>query len=78
MDILAHRSLSTGALSSASTRMMSNSPPLLSHSPPLNGASSSSTGGSSDACNGIVASLLNHRQRTNGESETFSKRAIER
>ena len=79
MDILIHRSLSTGALSSVSARMMSNSPPLHSHSPPSNGASSSSTGGSSsDACNGIVATLLCHRQRTNGESETFSKRAIER
>jgi hypothetical protein len=56
--------------------MMSNSPPLHSHSPP---ASSSNSGGpSSDACNGIVANLLCHRQRTNGESETFSKRAIER
>lgn len=58
--------------------MMSNSPPLHSHSPPSNGASSSNNGGpSSDACNGIVANLLCHRQRTNGESETFSKRAIE-
>ncbi len=60
--------------------MMSGSPPLHSHSPPSNGASSSNSGGgaSSDACNGIVANLLCHRQRTNGESETFSKRAIER
>lgn len=59
--------------------MMSGSPPLHSHSPPLNGASSSNNGGpSSDACNGIVANLLSYRQRTNGESETFSKRAIER
>ncbi|CAF0771264.1 unnamed protein product [Adineta steineri] len=58
--------------------MMSSSPPLHSHSPTSNGASSSNSGGtSSDACNGIVANLLCHRQRTNGESETFSKRAIE-
>jgi len=56
--------------------MMSGSSPPHSHSPPLNGASST-TGGSSDACNGIVANLLSYRQRTNGESETFSKRAIE-
>jgi MAD (mothers against decapentaplegic) family protein 4 len=60
--------------------MMSGSPPLHSHSPTSNGASSSNSAGgaSSDACNGIVANLLCHRQRTNGESETFSKRAIER
>jgi hypothetical protein len=71
--------LSTGASSSVSTRMMSHSPPLHSHSPTSNGASSSNSGvPSSDACNGIVATLLCHRQRTNGESETFSKRAIER
>ncbi|CAF4119948.1 unnamed protein product [Rotaria magnacalcarata] len=60
--------------------MISGSPPLHSHSPTSNGASSSSSnpgGPSSDACNGIVATLLCHRQRTNGESETFSKRAIE-
>ena len=58
---------------------MSASPPPHSHSPPLNGASSSNGGGpTSDACNGIVANLLCHRQRTNGESETFAKRAIER
>ncbi|CAF0831127.1 unnamed protein product [Rotaria sp. Silwood1] len=60
--------------------MLSASPPPHSHSPPSNGASTSNSGGggsSSDACNGIVASLLCHRQRTNGESETFSKRAIE-
>ncbi|CAF0781346.1 unnamed protein product [Adineta ricciae] len=58
---------------------MSGSPPLHSHSPPSNGASSSNggSGASSEACNGIVANLLCHRQRTNGESETFSKRAIE-
>lgn len=48
------------------------SSPTHSHSPPLINASSS------DACNGIVANLLCHRQRTNGESETFAKRAIER
>ncbi len=79
MDLPVHRSLSTGASSSRSIRMISNSPPLHSHSPTSNGASSSNSGGpSSDACNGIVASLLCHRQRTNGESETFSKRAIER
>jgi hypothetical protein len=61
--------------------MMSASPPSHSHSPPSNGASTSNSGGggsSSDACNGIVANLLCHRQRTNGESETFAKRAIER
>ena len=75
MDLLIHPSL-TGA---ASSRMMAASPSPHSHSPPLNGASSSNgTGSSSDACNGIVANLLCHRQRTNGESETFAKRAIER
>jgi hypothetical protein len=58
--------------------MMSASPPSHSHSPPSNGASTSNSGSSSDACNGIVANLLCHRQRTNGESETFAKRAIER
>lgn len=58
--------------------MMSGSPPPHSHSPPLNGATSNAGGSSSDACNGIVANLLSYRQRTNGESETFSKRAIER
>jgi hypothetical protein len=78
VDFLSHPSLTSGVLSS-STIMMSNSPPLHSHSPPSNGASSSNSGGpTSDACNGIVATLLSHRQRTNGESETFSKRAIER
>ncbi|CAF0946130.1 unnamed protein product [Adineta ricciae] len=58
--------------------MISVSPPPHSHSPPSNGASTSNSNGpSSDACNGIVANLLCHRQRTNGESETFAKRAIE-
>ncbi|CAM2699992.1 unnamed protein product [Rotaria socialis] len=58
--------------------MISISPPPHSHSPPSSGASTSNGGGSSsDACNGIVANLLCHRQRTNGESETFAKRAIE-
>ncbi|CAF4517191.1 unnamed protein product [Rotaria socialis] len=75
-----HPSISTGA-SLSSARMISGSPPLHSRSPTSNGASSSSSsnpdGSSSDACNGIVATLLCHRQRTNGESETFSKRAIE-
>ena len=59
--------------------MMSSSSPLHSHSPTSNGASSSNSNGTpSDTCNGIVANLLCHRQRANGESETFSKRAIER
>jgi hypothetical protein len=76
VDLLVHPSLASGV---SSARMMSGSPPLHSHSPTSNGASSSNNGGpSSDACNGIVATLLCHRQRTNGESETFSKRAIER
>lgn len=76
MDLLIHPSLAAAAAaaSSSSSRMISSSPP--SHSPPPTGASTSGSS-SSDACNGIVASLLSHRQRTNGESETFSKRAIE-
>ena len=80
VDLLIHPSLAAAAAAAASSsRMMSASPPSHSHSPPSNGASSSNGGGpSSDACNGIVANLLCHRQRTNGESETFAKRAIER
>lgn len=80
VDLLIHPSLAAAAAAAAaasSSRMISASPP--SHSPPSNGASTSNNGGpSSDACNGIVANLLCHRQRTNGESETFAKRAIER
>jgi hypothetical protein len=81
VDLLIHPSLAAAAAAAASSsRMMSASPPSHSHSPPSNGASTSNSGGgsSSDACNGIVANLLCHRQRTNGESETFAKRAIER
>jgi hypothetical protein len=81
VDLLIHPSLAAAAAAAAasSSRMMSASPPPHSHSPPSNGASTSNSGGpSSDACNGIVANLLCHRQRTNGESETFAKRAIER
>ena len=76
MDLLIHPSLAAAAAAAAasSSRMISSSSP--SHSPPPTGASTSGSS-SSDACNGIVANLLSHRQRTNSESETFSKRAIE-
>lgn len=78
MDLLIHPSLAAASAASSS-RMISTSPPAHGHSPPSNGALASTSGASSsDACNGIVANLLCHRQRTNGESETFAKRAIER